>query len=309
MARRNQKLKFTLIPLLALGLLTGTAFLGQRIMNRINQDIYNQPRGEVTGGTPGKYGLDYNEVEFKTGNDILLKGWYVPAGSKVAEASVILAPGKAENRWDMLKYVPFISGAGFNVLLFDPRSTGLSGGKKYGFGYFESRDIINAARFLHEQKGETDVAVLGRSAGATAALLAASDSSLIDAVVADSPYANLKLASKDFGSYSGDITLQLFFPIFMFSAKLVLGFDLYRETNILKSIDGVETPVFFIHGLEDEGVGYQNSESFSTEKTNQNSCGSLKERVTFKHSPTRKADTKRRWLVFLKNGFDQHRQF
>ncbi len=97
-------------------------------------------------------------------------------------------------------------------------------------------------------------------------MLAAKENSLIDAVVADSPYANLKLASKDFGNYSSNLILQLFFPAHMFVAKLTLGVDIYDKTNILKPIDEVNTPVFFIHGQEDTGVSYQNSKKLFKRK-------------------------------------------
>lgn len=264
--QEESKLRVTLVPILALGLLAGTGFLGKQIWDRINSDILNHPRGEIREETPESHGLEYDEVKFKTGSDITLKGWYVPARKGDRNDCVILAPGKGENRWAMLKYAPFLSDAGFDVLLFDPRSTGLSEGNRYGFGYFESKDLVNAAEYLVEEKNVEGVALFGRSAGATASLLATREDDTIEAVVADSPYANLKLASKDFGSYSSDLTLQLFFPVYMFAARLTLGVDIYQETNLLKKIEDVESPVFYIHGLEDEGVGYQNSEKLYESK-------------------------------------------
>ncbi len=127
------------MPIQALGLLVSTGLLGKKIWDRINSDINNHPRGEVIEKTLESYGLDYSEVEFETVNGIALKGWYVPARKKSTTDCVILAPGKTENRWDMLKYAPFLVEDGFDVLLFDHRSTGLSEGSRYGFGYFESK--------------------------------------------------------------------------------------------------------------------------------------------------------------------------
>ncbi|MFB6291553.1 MAG: alpha/beta hydrolase [Candidatus Bipolaricaulia bacterium] len=266
MTDNRAKLKIALTPILALGLLAGTGFLGGKIYNRINRDIFHPSRGEVLKKTPESYGLSYDRVEFKTGNGITLKGWYLPARNQGKNDCVILAPGKGENRWDMLQYAPFLVQAGFDVLLFDPRSTGLSGGDRYGFGFFESRDLSVATDYVLEEKNVDEVALLGRSAGATASLLAARRNSSIEAVVADSPFANLKLASKDFGSYSSDVTLQLFFPVYMFAARTALGVDIYRKTNILKTITEVTVPVFFIHGLKDEGIGYQNSQKLFDRK-------------------------------------------
>ena len=301
MAGKKAKLRITLVPILALGLLVGTGFLGKKIWDRIDRDIYNHPRGDVTEKTPGDYGLDYNQVDFKTGNDLTLEGWYVRAEKNEKNDCVILAPGKTENRWDMLKYAPFLVEAGFDVLLFDPRSTGLSEGKRYGFGYYESKDIVNGAEYVLEEKGVGDVAVLGRSAGATASLLAAEESDSIEAVVADSPFANLKLASKDFGSYSSDLTLQLFFPVYMWAAKLALGVDIYAETNALKSIDDLETPVFLIHGLEDEGVGYQNTEKLYEKKSRPKKLWLVPETDHVKAFETEKEEYRRKVVSFFDN--------
>lgn len=257
MSRQFHKLRIAILPVIAIGLLAGAGFVGSRVWERIQQDIYNHPRGEITGETPEKYGLDYEEVTFETGNDLKLKGWYIPGTNDTK--CVILAPGKGENRWDVLNYAPFLVEAGFNVLLFDPRSTGRSGGDRYGFGYFESQDLQYAVTFLMNEKGISDFGILGRSAGATAGLLAGLEDPNIDAVVADSPYANLRLASKDFGDYSQDPLFQVFFPVYMRSAKLALGIDIYDKTNALKRIESMETASYFIHGRADEAVGYQNS--------------------------------------------------
>ncbi|MEF8726085.1 MAG: alpha/beta fold hydrolase, partial [Candidatus Bipolaricaulota bacterium] len=235
------------------------------VWDRIDSDIYNHPRGEVTEKTPGTFDLKYRKISFTSDKDIEIRGWYLPS-EKSTDHCIILAPGKGENRWDMLEYAPFLVNGGFSVLLFDPRSTGLSDGDRYGFGYFESRDLLNAVDFLIEQEGISKIGLLGRSAGATASLLAAEDDSRVGAVVADSPYANLKLASKDFGNYSKDWFFQAFFPVYMFSAKLALGVDIYRETDVLSKMSGVETPTFFIHGLKDDAVGYQNSEKLFEKK-------------------------------------------
>lgn len=301
MAGKKAKLRITLVPILVLGLLVGTGFLGKKIWDRINRDIYNHPRGDITEKTPGDYGLDYNQIDFKTGNDLTLKGWYVRAEENEKNDCVILAPGKTENRWDMLQYAPFLVEAGFDVLLFDPRSTGLSEGNRYGFGYYESKDIVNGAEYVLEEKRVGNVAVLGRSAGATASLLAAEESDSIEAVVADSPFANLKLASKDFGSYSSDLTLQLFFPVYMWAAKLALGVDIYAETNALKSIDELKAPVFLIHGLEDEGVGYQNSEKLYEEKSQPKKLWLVPETDHVKAFETEKEEYRRKVVSFFDN--------
>ncbi|MCF7876109.1 alpha/beta fold hydrolase [Candidatus Bipolaricaulota bacterium] len=254
----RKRLKIALASALVMVLLSGVGFLSINIWQKLDKTIYTQGQGVVTDDSPRYFDLPYQEVKFETDRDIIIRGWYVPSMSP--DKAIILVPGFGGTRWSMLWHVPFLVDAGYNVLLFDPRSTGLSGGNRYGFGYFESIDIQHAIDFLMKGKGISEIGLLGRSAGATASLLASLRDDRVDAVVADSPYANLRFAADDFGKYSHDRLFQTLFPVYMFSARLALGVNLYRETNILNKIDELDTPAFFIHGLQDAGIGHQNSE-------------------------------------------------
>jgi len=261
----QRKTRLTLVVVLGLVLLGGVGFLGTNIWHKLHGTIYSQGQGVIADETPQYFDLPYQEIQFPTSRGITLRGWYVP--SKTSEKAIVLVPGLGGTRWSMLWHVPFLVDAGYNVLLFDPRSTGLSGGNRYGFGYFESKDVQHAIDYLTKIKGAKDIGLLGRSAGATASLLAAERDPRVNAVVADSPYANLRLAAKDFGKFSHDRLLQTLFPVYMFSARLALGVDIYRQTNILRRINGVGTPTFFIHGMEDEGISHKNSELLYEHKT------------------------------------------
>lgn len=260
----QRKLQFALALVIVTALLAGGGFIGLNIWQKLDEAIYHQGRGVITDDTPRYFDLPYQNLQFKSSRGITVKGWYVPG--MYTDKAVILVPGLGGTRWSMLWHVPFLVDAGYNVLLFDPQSTGLSGGNRYGFGYFESKDVQHAIDFLTKVKGIKDVGVLGRSAGATASLLAAEKDPRIKAVVADSPYANLRLAANDFQHYSRDWLLQGAFPLYMFSAKLALGVDIYKQTNILSRIHQLETPTFFIHGLEDSGIGHRNSEMLYSNK-------------------------------------------
>lgn len=205
--------------------------------------------------------MPYQDISFKTNEDMTVRGWFVD--NEATDRAVVLAPGRGTNRWDILQDAPvrYLYENDFDILLFDPRSTGESDGKKYGFGYFESQDIINAVKFLKEEKDEGSVGIWGGSAGASAAIIAALDSSdLIDAVVADSPYANLKMAASSYGKEKNDKLIQIFFPFYMGVARFTLNFDIYAKTNLLERIKDLETPVFLIHGMEDRALKPENSQ-------------------------------------------------
>lgn len=249
-----------MLPFIVLLALVGTGRALYEISATINGQVYNTSRGEVGNVTPGDWDLPFEEVEFKTNGDLTVKGWFVD--NEESTRAVILAPGRGANRWDILKDAPIkhLYENDFSVLLFDPRSTGESEGDRYGFGYFESQDITKAVEFLKKERGVSTVGVWGASAGASAAIIAGLETSGIDAIVADSPYANLKIAASNYGREKEDRVMQIFFPFYMGVARFSLNFDVYGKTNLVERVDGLDVPLFLIHGLEDRALGPINSQ-------------------------------------------------
>ncbi|MFB6291222.1 MAG: alpha/beta hydrolase [Candidatus Bipolaricaulia bacterium] len=258
--KKADRLKLSMLPLILVFALLGTGRALYDISATINGQVYNVKRGEVGKLTPADWDLPFEEVSFKTKNDLTVKGWFVD--KKRTSRAVILAPGRGANRWDILQDAPVrdLYENNFDVLLFDPRSTGESDGKRYGFGYFESQDIVHAVQFLRKEKGETSVGVWGGSAGASAAIIAGLESEGIDAIVADSPYANLRIAASNLGREKKDRVMQMLFPLYMGVARFTLNFDVYSKTNLAKRVNNLKVPLFLIHGLEDRALEPMNSQ-------------------------------------------------
>lgn len=235
--------------LIAATLLLGYLWLYGQINATLEEQIFHQPRGEVRG-TPADRGLSYEDISFSTAEGLTLRGWLIPGS---ADKAIILASGYKETRFDVLKYAPFLHQAGYTLLLFDPRGTGESDGKLYAFGAYQPEDIHAAVGYL-EMKGYKQIGLFGHSNGATAALIAASELKL--PVVADSPFANLRLAAKS--AERQDLLLQLLFPLYNLVARARLGFDLFRRTDALRIVNRV-SQVLFIHGLADDYIAPENS--------------------------------------------------
>lgn len=250
------KLFLSAVTVVLLGLLVGAGFLGFQIKTALEGEIYGTPRGEIESRTPENFGLSYDRVQFESQNNLTVKGWFIDGST---DTCIILAPGKGQNRWTLLDYAPFLHQAGYDLLLFDPRGAGRSEGKRWGFGYLESRDVLESIRFLKAEYSLESIGVLGRSAGATAALIAALEGTQIDAVVADSPFASIKLASESYGNYKNNPLFDIVFPLYSLGANQMLGVDVNAKSNLQRRIGELEIPVLFIHGKEDEVLFPKNS--------------------------------------------------
>jgi uncharacterized protein len=134
---------------------------------------------------PANHGLTAEAAEFRVGTEVLLRGWYIPAGDSVK--TVIVCSGANGSLDADVHVAPWLHEAGFNVLLFNWRAHGDSEGEVVTLGFNERYDLIAAVQFA-KSKGAERVGVLGFSMGGTVALVTAAVYEDINAVVADSPF-------------------------------------------------------------------------------------------------------------------------
>ncbi len=157
--------------------------------------ILTHPPRHAPAVTPRSVGLAYVAVGFPSRTDhVPISGWWIPASGSGGRTA-ILAPGYGQNRLigDIgLPLAVELHGLGWNVLMFDFRASGLSGGSICSIGQYEVRDLLGAADFARQRVGTGGpLVVLGYSMGATVALMAAERDPAISGVLADSPFASL----------------------------------------------------------------------------------------------------------------------
>lgn len=130
--------------------------------------------------------LPVTDVSFYNLRGYLLSGWI--AISSPDAPVIILTHGTPGDRVSMIQRAAFLYRHGYNVLLFDFQSYGKSEGVMSTLGMVESEDILSAITYLRTRPDTTSskIGVLGLSMGATAAVLAASRTNDITALVAES---------------------------------------------------------------------------------------------------------------------------
>lgn len=138
--------------------------------------------------TPADEGIAYEDVTFPSRDGFPLSGWWVPASSP--RGTVILCHGYPSDRRDMFPMIPFLHRAGYNLLAFDFRRLGESGGGLSTIGLREPRDLIGAVDYA-AKRSDKPITAFGQSMGAATCIMASAIDPRIRAVVADSPYTSL----------------------------------------------------------------------------------------------------------------------
>ncbi len=132
--------------------------------------------------------FSFQQKTFLTNNNILIDAWY--AKTDTAKACVIFVHGYTANKTSLLPEATRFHNMGFNVLLFDLRGHGKSGGNS-SFGMKETDELEKAIVFAGMQ-GNKQIILYGASMGADIVLKAVSEKKIQPrAIILDMPYASL----------------------------------------------------------------------------------------------------------------------
>jgi fermentation-respiration switch protein FrsA (DUF1100 family) len=225
------------------------------------------PARKALTDSPDKHGLAFTPIEFPSRtHDVTLSGWYLPsaAPSSPEKLTIIMAHGYRENRLqsgaEALKLAKELVAQNFNVMMFDFRNSGQSGGSLTTVGYLEKHDLLGAVDWVRtNQPGQ--IALHGFSMGATTALLAAAEETDILGVVADSPFNHLTRYLEDNLPVWSHLPNYPYTPLILTILPPLTNMD-PDQVDALSAVDRVyPRPVLFIHSSQDGSIPYSNSES------------------------------------------------
>jgi uncharacterized protein len=190
--------------------------------------------------------IPVRDISFFNQRGYLLSGW-IAIYSRQAPV-IILNHGTPGNRVDMLQRAAFLFKHKYTVMLFDFQSYGHSQGIMSTLGMVESEDILAAISFLHvyPDTANNKIGVLGLSMGATAAVLAASRTTDILALVAES-------CPVDATRVPGDVPNDQVRAADRKVVEEAYGVDITqaRPIDFVHKLAG-HTAIFFINGDRDE---------------------------------------------------------
>jgi alpha-beta hydrolase superfamily lysophospholipase len=207
------------------------------------------PEGPLPGATP---------VHVVNSAGLRLAGWLIPPPP--GRPVVIVSHGFGTNHYEGQDMVPWLTGAGYGVFLFDFQGHGESEGQVTTVGLREVDDYLCAVRFLRERLGpDVPLLAVGLSMGAAVAIMAAARCPDVLAVVADSPFATLHRAV----ARSFELFLRL--PPRLFSRPTLWFAERFTGGKVseVRPIDAVGAiaprPLLIVQGTEDAIVNPEDS--------------------------------------------------
>ncbi|MBZ5552306.1 MAG: alpha/beta fold hydrolase [Acidobacteriia bacterium] len=186
-----------------------------------------------------------------TGAGVTLRGWNCRA-SGTPRGTVVYLHGVADNRTSGSAIAERYCGRGFEVVAYDSRGHGESGGDTCTYGYFEKKDLHRVLDTLEPHR----IVLFGTSLGAAVALQEAAEDKRISAVIAVESFSDLRTVAVERA------------PFFLTRATIRKAFLLAEEWGRFR-VDAVSpvaaaahisVPVLLIHGALDRDTPVAHSQ-------------------------------------------------
>jgi fermentation-respiration switch protein FrsA (DUF1100 family) len=213
--------------------------------------------------SPAQLGLAFDDFRFTASDgESQLSAWFIPAVAPIG--TIIYLHGVADNKMAGLLLAKVFHDNHFNVLIYDSRAHGESGGRYCTYGFHEKFDVqkaVDTVRRIGAEKNIVvgNIGVFGTSMGAAIALQAASIEPRIRAIVSEASFATLRQITVDYQKRLMRLPWHFLRNIAMKRSEAIAHFK-HREVSPLAAVSRITVPIFFIHGIEDRFIKYQYSQ-------------------------------------------------
>ena len=179
------------------------------------------------------------------GVGVTLEGWKCPATSP-RRGTIVYLHGIADNRGSSVAVIRRFGPRGFDVIAYDSRAHGDSGGDACTYGFFEKQDLHRVLDVIDQGP----IVLMGASLGAAVALQEAADDPRVRAVVAVETFSDLRTVATERA------------PLFFTPGVIRRAFQLAEEEAHLR-VDSVSpttaatriaVPVLLVHGDADSAT-------------------------------------------------------
>lgn len=204
----------------------------------------------------GKKTQNWQDVTIESKYGYSLHGTYLPCPTP-SNKTVIFVHGVASNRLMGLEYAPLYFREHYNVLIYDSRASGQSGGNFISWGFYEKEDLNRWVDWVAAKQPGGIIGVHGISMGAATALLQAQLNEPVKRVsfyVADSAYSDLeKLFMRQIElnlPFHSQFWSKVVLKYASFIADMKWGF-FYSQVSPVQAVKTVTTPILYLHGAKD----------------------------------------------------------
>jgi uncharacterized protein len=257
-------LLFLLLALLGIGYYFARVALYPKVFPYEETYQHEVEAGKID---PGEFeGWHKEEISIRSPYGYNLHGFYFPLPD--SQKTVVIVHGITLSLFASVKYMPIFRSRGFNVLIYDQRTHGRSGGANCTFGFYEKHDLKAVVDWALTRLGPNGkLGTHGESLGGATVLQHAAIDPRLSFVIADCPYSDLR----PLFAYRTRVEYHLpAFPLLEFASLMcyLLSGMRFSDVRPITAVRTVSTPVLFCHGAQDDYIPPQMSMDLAHAKQN-----------------------------------------
>ena len=199
-------------------------------------------------GSPVEVSAVYEDVILTTLDGLKISGWYIPGTQPYG---IVLVHGIDANRAALIPEATVLAEAGYHLLMIDLRAHGQSEGDIATYGYLEALDVQAAVDYFDTLPNVEQVGALGTSFGGAAVVRAATLDERIKAVVIESSYSSLSVATEDAFEDLSIFPKWPFAPLLVKLAEQRVGLEITQVDSARDLATLHPRAVLIIHGTDD----------------------------------------------------------
>ncbi|MDF0726122.1 alpha/beta hydrolase [Cytobacillus sp. S13-E01] len=223
------------------------------IKKKTDDEIYKREltEGRFTGDEFKQ--LDKEVITIPSPYGYSITGWLMKGTSE--KKFMIICHGVTMNKVNSLKYMKIFRKRGWNVVLYDHRRHGETGGKTTSYGHYEKFDLKAVVDWVKNCYGDDiTLGIHGESMGAVTTLLyAGMVEDGADFYIADCPFSDFEAQLRYRLKVEYNIPAIAVMPIANQFLKLRDGYNL-KDVSPISVIKNIKNPVLFIHSAKDDYI-------------------------------------------------------
>jgi fermentation-respiration switch protein FrsA (DUF1100 family) len=244
-----------IIFLLLIILAAAGAYFALRILKPRTQSQDQSYQSEIRAGKFSDefyQSLPKQEVWIPSPYGYKLHGIYLPMEG--SHKTIVITHGIETTLYASVKYADMFRAMGFNIVLYDLRNHGLSGGKNTTFGYYEKYDLRAVVEWALMRVGPGGlVGSLGESMGGAIAIQHAAIAPGLAFCMAVSSFSDLKQMLIYRFRYEFNLPIFPSLPLADFMTTILSGMS-FSAVSPVRDMAEIKLPVLLIHGENDRYV-------------------------------------------------------
>jgi uncharacterized protein len=216
---------------------------------------------------PSDFGLRFKSFRIRGARAVILRGYFIPALTVKARATIVVLHGIGSAKEVYFDFSRWLAEQGFNVVVYDQRAHGRSGGKYCTFGFYEKIDVSKVINRVLKKYSTLPIGIHGTSMGGAVAIQALAIEKRLSFGIIESTFDTLENVIEE---YSLDVL--------KFRSRWLVRLVLSRSAKIaqftpfdikpVESCRQIEQPILMIHGDADKKIPIAfNLDNFNALKT------------------------------------------